>query len=978
MTDRVLRPRVRNGPSSYSLSSDREKVTFSAGRRRHKEAVAVQNLLNTVAQDRFKHPPAAKKRVVFSSKRYTSDDVVGNGRPPQHEHPDAVPVVSILKHTPSPTTAPVDRVDGDDLTPRAPAAAARGRPRGAASKGPRARGAGRVAKHAALHASFTEEERTSPWRSASSSILAALALSVSPLARKRAEQAEKVAKKDEGVRRAVDFYKTSGEWWNVFPKTDYSYSPLSSFHREISPGVMTLPNMSRPGLHNMYPPNHETVASHLSPLRLAYSDNFGSDSDEVDDARYMPIKRSLAHQQQTPSAWRRVSNVLWTSVISIFTFISSILKLIVDRGYNLINFKQKTAYVSRTQRYYSYRPQQESSVSRMWSSFHEYLSTTYNWASRSVTTSTQSSQRLLTSRHNRQSWLIPLLLFPFLLLLLVWWFGSYESSSSPQLSAKVLHYSSSLGTWVWSVITTPFVGVYSAFCQILDVISGVIFPPLGVFPSFESLSVILYDICASPMWLLRSILDLLTSFGASVVSLFQMILASIFSFKVTLWDSSTNNLKSEADSYFHESSGYESDGLRALLDSALRKQEVSLLTKLSESEKNLRADLLSQMAAQEAGFQAKLAANDGSRQMLGAKVAYLQDELRRWRRRFAACCRRPESGTSAVTKDKLMGELSKLLSSPEGLVLLGAAIAHVSPTDRTPAGAPQFNETEVRAWVSSAFLDKDDFERAVANMTKYFNEELERRSAEMMAASTEEINARIASQAQVHLNQMSKLQADLSDSYYQNEALRRPAFSSGAKVSSGDDDRIRRIIESALAVYDADKTGMADYALESQGGEVVSTRCTETYQVKSPTLSVFGVPLWYPSNSPRTVIQPAMHPGECWAFVGSQGFLVIKLSHRIRVKGFTYEHISPVLLPTGKMDSAPKDFSVHGLRGEGDNDPILLGNYHYLQNSTSMQYFAVQQLGAQPLQLIEIQIKSNHGNINYTCMYRFRVHGTMA
>lgn len=39
-----------------------------------------------------------------------------------------------------------------------------------------------------------------------------------------------------------------------------------------------------------------------------------------------------------------------------------------------------------------------------------------------------------------------------------------------------------------------------------------------------------------------------------------------------------------------------------------------------------------------------------------------------------------------------------------------------------------------------------------------------------------------------------------------------------------DEARIRAIIRDALAIYDADKTGMVDYALESAGGEVLSTR----------------------------------------------------------------------------------------------------------------------------------------------------------
>ena len=42
---------------------------------------------------------------------------------------------------------------------------------------------------------------------------------------------------------------------------------------------------------------------------------------------------------------------------------------------------------------------------------------------------------------------------------------------------------------------------------------------------------------------------------------------------------------------------------------------------------------------------------------------------------------------------------------------------------------------------------------------------------------------------------------------------------------------IYRIVQKALNKYDADRTGLVDHALESGGGSIISTRCTEAYQV---------------------------------------------------------------------------------------------------------------------------------------------------
>ena len=56
--------------------------------------------------------------------------------------------------------------------------------------------------------------------------------------------------------------------------------------------------------------------------------------------------------------------------------------------------------------------------------------------------------------------------------------------------------------------------------------------------------------------------------------------------------------------------------------------------------------------------------------------------------------------------------------------------------------------------------------------------------------------------------------------------------------------------------------------------------------------------------------QPGVHPGECWAFNGSEGYLVVQLSSAIAVTEVSIEHIPVSLAPTGSIDSAPRDFTV--------------------------------------------------------------------
>lgn len=59
-----------------------------------------------------------------------------------------------------------------------------------------------------------------------------------------------------------------------------------------------------------------------------------------------------------------------------------------------------------------------------------------------------------------------------------------------------------------------------------------------------------------------------------------------------------------------------------------------------------------------------------------------------------------------------------------------------------------------------------------------------------------------------------------------------------------------------------------------------------------------------------SLLQPDVYPGNCWAFKGSQGYLVIRLSLRILPTSFCVEHIPKALSPTGNITSAPRNFTV--------------------------------------------------------------------
>ncbi|NXU07468.1 SUN2 protein, partial [Buphagus erythrorhynchus] len=123
---------------------------------------------------------------------------------------------------------------------------------------------------------------------------------------------------------------------------------------------------------------------------------------------------------------------------------------------------------------------------------------------------------------------------------------------------------------------------------------------------------------------------------------------------------------------------------------------------------------------------------------------------------------------------------------------------------------------------------------------------------------------------------------------------------------------------------------------------------------------------------------PDVNPGNCWAFRGSQGFAVIRLSGIIRPTAVTLEHIPKALSPQGTIPSAPKDFAVYHLTPEKKMGP--LGSLSLREPTGLRFFFSLLPKGDSvgTYQLVELRVLSNWGHPEYTCIYRFRVHGEPA
>jgi len=200
----------------------------------------------------------------------------------------------------------------------------------------------------------------------------------------------------------------------------------------------------------------------------------------------------------------------------------------------------------------------------------------------------------------------------------------------------------------------------------------------------------------------------------------------------------------------------------------------------------------------------------------------------------------------------------------------------------------------------------------------------------------------------------------------------------------------------------ADDVGMRDYALADLGGQVVpgAKFTSPAYTPKGALLSTDAkqryLGLGRGVGSASDAIDQARGKGDCFAFNGNTGALTVKLAAPILITAVTVEHLAAVFSESGG-DSAPKDFKVFAypdaasletavaLASANDSNssssspatnltPMLVGTYD-LSRADPVQVFPLKAPTSTPMQFVRLEVASNYGNPEYTCLYRLRVHG---
>lgn len=251
------------------------------------------------------------------------------------------------------------------------------------------------------------------------------------------------------------------------------------------------------------------------------------------------------------------------------------------------------------------------------------------------------------------------------------------------------------------------------------------------------------------------------------------------------------------------------------------------------------------------------------------------------------------------------------------------------------------------------------------------------------------------------------------------------------KASDGSDvtSLISQLVNSAVTrVSTQDTVSRADFALHSAGARPIPHLTSYTLEMRPSTFrgQVAG---WMTGRgrevgrSPVTALHQDTHSGMCWPMSGDSGQLGVALASPVCISDFTIDHVAKEV--AFDLRGAPRDMEVWGLvegkenlekvmswlaeraaqraerqqRAEESgvpfedeppedaypatlpkNEPFVrLASFTYdVHSPSSIQTFPtrpeVRELGVD-FGVVVLVIKNNWGKREYTCLYRFRVHG---
>ncbi|KAM6280938.1 SUN domain-containing protein 3-like [Porphyrio hochstetteri] len=187
----------------------------------------------------------------------------------------------------------------------------------------------------------------------------------------------------------------------------------------------------------------------------------------------------------------------------------------------------------------------------------------------------------------------------------------------------------------------------------------------------------------------------------------------------------------------------------------------------------------------------------------------------------------------------------------------------------------------------------------------------------------------------------------------------------------------QEIISDVLKKQEEKQVPLTDYALKSSGAAVIHSKTSPSYRNTKAKVFWNSLLMVDYMRSPEVILEAENHLGNCWAFPGSRASVLIQLSVPVIPRAVTMDHASGSAFHPDSILRAPKDFAVYGLKDghEGEEEATFLGHFTFMAVLTPSQTFQLQNELSEVMTYIRLDVLSNWGHADYTCLYRFRVHG---
>uniref|UniRef100_A0A7E4VT85 SUN domain-containing protein n=1 Tax=Panagrellus redivivus TaxID=6233 RepID=A0A7E4VT85_PANRE len=159
-----------------------------------------------------------------------------------------------------------------------------------------------------------------------------------------------------------------------------------------------------------------------------------------------------------------------------------------------------------------------------------------------------------------------------------------------------------------------------------------------------------------------------------------------------------------------------------------------------------------------------------------------------------------------------------------------------------------------------------------------------------------------------------------------------------------------------------------DFAADYLGG--IITNASPTYQDKT-IVSFAGIPIFYETpNSPSIMLHRSVHKlneTDHWKMDGRGGNFSIALHEPTIIHSFGYRHVNVT-----DVHPAPAHFTF-AVRSNRHESPHRVGRWVYNATVGGLQRFYLEK----PItaQFVDVRVLSNHGDPDYTSMFRFFVFG---